>query len=144
MSIVRIWIHVVWSTKNREPFFETDAQRKLIFEHTMTYGRSKGIHVDFVNGHTDHVHVLLALGATQTVADMVKLLKGESSHWLKQQGIVPAYFAWQTDYFAVSVSESIVNRVREYIRNQEVHHRAKSFAEEYDEFVSRISPISPG
>jgi putative transposase len=141
MSLVRIWLHVVWSTKNREPFFETSAQRKLVFEHIMTYGRSKNIHVDFVNGYTDHVHVLLALGATQNVADAVKMLKGESSHWLKQQGIVPAYFAWQSDYFAVSVSETVVKRVRDYIENQEIHHRTKSFAEEYDEFVSRINQV---
>lgn len=84
MSLVRIWLHIVWSTKNREPFFETSAQRKLVFEHIMTYGRNKDIHVDFINGYTDHVHVLLALGATQNVADVVKMLKGESSHWLKQ------------------------------------------------------------
>ncbi len=84
------------------------------------------------------MHVLLALGSTQTVADVVKLLKGESSHWLKQQGIVPAYFAWQTDHFAVSVSERIVNLVRGYIKNQEIHHKTKTFAEEYNEFVRQI------
>ncbi len=139
MSVIRIWLHIVWSTKNREPFFETAIQRKLVFDHIMAYGRSKDIHIDFINGHTDHVHVLLALGSTQTVADAVKLLKGESSHWLKQQGIVPTYFAWQTDYFAVSVSETIVNRVRDYIKNQEVHHKTKSSKEEYDEFVNRLN-----
>ncbi|MVM36989.1 IS200/IS605 family transposase [Spirosoma sp. HMF3257] len=139
MSVVRIWLHIVWSTKNREPFFETAVQRKLVFEHIRAYGHSKDINVDFVNGHIDHVHVLLALRATETVADVVKLLKGESSHWLKQQGIVPAYFAWQSDYFAVSVSESVVNRVRDYMKNQETHHLAKSFAEEYDDFVNRIN-----
>lgn len=139
MSVVRVWLHIVWSTKNREPFFELKEQRKLIFEHIMAYGRSKDIHIDFVNGYTDHIHVLLALGATQTVADVVKLLKGESSHWLKQQGIVPAYFAWQTDYFAVSVSTTVLNRVRDYIKNQEIHHQTKSFTEEYDEFVNRTN-----
>lgn len=138
MSVVRIWLHVVWSTKNRESFFGTAAQRRLLFEHILTYGRSKSIQVDFVNGYLDHVHVLLALGATQTVADVVKLLKGESSHWLKQQKLVPAYFAWQTDYFAVSVSETVVDRVRDYIRNQEAHHQTKSFGEEYDELLRRI------
>ena len=138
MSVVRIWLHIVWATKNREPFFETIDQRKILFEHILAYGRSKDIHVDFVNGHKDHVHALVSLKATQTVADIVKLLKGESSHWLKQQSIVPAYFAWQTDYFAISVSHNIVDRVRNYIKNQEVHHQARTFAEEYDEFISRI------
>lgn len=138
MSVLRIWLHIVWSTKNREPFFETIDQRRILFDHILTYGRSKDIQVDFVNGYLDHVHVLLTLSATQTVADVVKLLKGESSHWLKQQKIVPAYFAWQTDYFAVSVSETVIDRVRKYVKNQEVHHRTKSFGEEYDDLLRRI------
>ncbi len=139
MSFVRIWLHVVWSTKNREPFFETVAERKIVFDHILTYGRSKDIHVDFINGYKDHVHVLLALGATQNVAESIKLLKGESSHWLKQQRLVPDYFAWQTDYFAVSLSENVISRVRNYIKNQEIHHCTKSFADEYEEFLNRLS-----
>ena len=138
MSLVKLWVHVVWSTKNREPFFNSPLIRRTVFDHILTYGRSKNIQVDFINGHADHVHTLIALGATQTIADVIKALKGESSYWLKQEKIMPAYFAWQTDYFAVSVSESMIDRVREYIKNQEQHHQNKTFAEEYDEMVKRF------
>lgn len=137
MSLVKIWIHVVWSTKNREPFFSSPILRRALFDHIVLYGETKNIRVDFVNGYTDHVHALIALRSTQTIADVVKTLKGESSHWLKQEKIVPDYFAWQTDYFAVSVSESMVDRVRAYIKNQERHHQTKTSAEEYEEMLEK-------
>jgi REP element-mobilizing transposase RayT len=68
---------------------------------------------------------------------VVMLLKGESSHWINQSGFIAKKFAWQNEYFAVSVSESLVPRVRKYIAGQEEHHRRKTFQEEYDEIMSR-------
>ncbi len=137
MSYVKIWIHLVWSTKHREPFFQTPALRKLVFSQIHTSGRGNGIHVDFVNGYTDHVHVLISLEPTQCIADIAKLLKANSSRWLKEQRFAPDYFAWQTDYYAASVSQSLVSRTRQYIKNQEMHHQHRSFAEEHDEFLTK-------
>jgi len=62
-------------------------------------------------------------------------MKGESSHWINQEKLVLGKFAWQDEYFAVSVSESNVQRVQEYIRNQEEHHKKKTFQDEYEEFM---------
>lgn len=99
--------------------------------------REQGIHVDHVGGYTDHVHALVSLEPMQSVAGIAQFMKMESSRWLKEQQFVPDYFAWQTDYFAVSVSESVLGRVRAYIRNQEVHHQQQTFGDEHDRLLSR-------
>ena len=65
------------------------------------------------------------------------LLKGESSYWINRNNIFLKKFEWQDEYFAVSVSESAITRVREYIKNQENHHKKKSFNDEYQEFISK-------
>ncbi len=132
MSHVRLWVHVVWSTKNREPFFGSPLLRQRVFTHIREHGGDQLIHVDFIDGYTDHVHVLVSLEPTQTIAEVVKSMKGESSAWLKQQRLVPAYFAWQTDYFAVSVSPLLLEKTRLYIRNQETHHQTQTVVDEYE------------
>jgi hypothetical protein len=80
MPFIKIWIHVVWSTKNRVPSLLKTTRQK-IFQHIKDNGKLKNIHVDFVNGHIDHVHCLISLKATQDIATIVQLLKGESSYW---------------------------------------------------------------
>ncbi len=99
--------------------------------------QEKQIHVDFINGHVDHVHILLSLNSDQTIAKTVQLIKGESSFWINKNNMCSEKFEWQDDYFAVSVSESGVNVVREYIKNQEAHHAKKTFQQEYDEFMNK-------
>lgn len=91
--------------------------------------------MDFINGHIDHVHCLVSLNAGQTIGKVVQLLKGESAYWINKNNLISDKFEWQDEYFAVSVSESGVNRLREYIKNQEIHHSKKSFQQEYDEFM---------
>ncbi|ELR71800.1 Putative transposase [Fulvivirga imtechensis AK7] len=67
----------------------------------------------------------------------MQLIKGESSFWINQKKLTESRFGWQDEYYAVSVSESQVNRVREYIKNQEIHHQKKDFEQEHQEFVRR-------
>ncbi len=137
MSYVSIWIHVVWSTKNREPFFQTQDLRQIVFDHIRRHSEQQAISIDSINGWTDHVHVLLSMRSTQTIAGIVKQLKGESSRWLKEQQLVPAYFAWQADYFAISVSQSVLLRTRAYIQCQEQHHRNQTSSDEYAAMLRR-------
>jgi REP element-mobilizing transposase RayT len=82
----------------------------------------------------DHIHFTISLGADQTVSKVIQLIKGESSHWVNKNELIKTKFEWQDDYIAVSVSKSILDKVREYIGNQEEHHRKKSFLEEVEEF----------
>ena len=134
MPLLKIWIHLAWATKNRTDILTKDI-RKKIFEHIKENGSKNGIHVHFVNGYSDHGHCLVSLNANQTIAKVVQLLKGESSFWTNKNNLCKGKLVWQEEYFAVSVSESGVNRVREYIKNQEDHHSKKTFQQEYDEFI---------
>ena len=136
MPFIQIWIHLVWATKNREPLLTKDVRQKL-FNHIKENGIAKGIYVDFVNGYADHVHCLISLNADQNISKVVQLLKGESSYWMNKNNLLSHKLEWQDEYFAVSVSESGINRLREYIRNQETHHAKKTFQQEYDEFITK-------
>ena len=131
MPFVKVWIHLVWTTKNRYPFL-TDEIRQQVFQHIRENAKAKGIFLDFINGHRDHIHILISLGTEQTISGIVKLLKGESSHWINQNDLTPIKFQWQHEYFAVGVGESVLERTRDYIKNQEEHHRRKPFETEFD------------
>ena len=134
MGYLKIWVHLVWTTKNREPLLTPEIKKQLL-EHIVKNAVDKDIYIDFINGHLEHVHCLISLGSGQNIDKIVMLLKGESSYWINKNKLIRQKFEWQKEYFAVSVSESSVNRVRDYIKNQEEHHRKRSFQEEYDEFM---------
>jgi putative transposase len=134
MPFIKIWIHLIFSTKNREALITKDI-KPLLIEHIKSNAKEKGIYIDFINAIKDHVHILLSLGNEQNISTVVKLIKGESSFWLNRNKISKLKFEWQDEYIALSVSESIVDKVRDYIKNQEEHHRIKAFAEEYDAFI---------
>jgi len=137
MSWVRIWIHIVFSTKDREPYLNSLLIRDQLFQHIKNNAEKKGIWLDRVNGYQEHVHCLTSLGKDQTISNVAQLIKGESSYWINQQKLIPYKFAWQDDYWAVGVSESHLDSVRNYINTQYEHHRMKPFAEEIDEFMRK-------
>jgi REP element-mobilizing transposase RayT len=140
MSFIKVYIHFVWNTKNRYPYFSTPGIRKKIWNHIRQNAKEKGIFIDRINGYKEHCHCLVSLGKDQTLQQIMQLLKGESSHWINKENILgneKIKFKWQEEYFAVSVAESILERVRNYIENQETHHSKKTFQEEYDEFISK-------
>jgi putative transposase len=136
MSYVRVMIHAVWGTKNRVPFLTPDI-RKIVTDHIKENARLKQIYIDTIDGHSEHLHCLIGLNADRSIAKTLNLLKGESAHWINKNGIIKKRFEWADEYFAVSVSESIVPRVRRYILNQDQHHRKVSFSQEYNEFFIR-------
>lgn len=135
MPYIKLYIHFVWSTKNRYPFLNTPDLRRKVWNHIQENASEKGVFIDFIGGYSDHCHCLVSLGTDQTIQNVMQLIKGESSFWINKQQLCEAQFGWQNDYFAVSVSESMLEKTREYIKNQEVHHKNKSFDEEYKDFV---------
>jgi REP element-mobilizing transposase RayT len=137
MPFIKVYIHFVWSTKNREPFLDSKELRLKVWEHIRENAKSKGIYLDFVSGYSDHCHCLVSLGLDQTIQKIMQLIKGESSFWINKNQLTKQKFEWQDDYFAVSVSESMLEKVRKYIQNQEDHHRKKTFQEEYAEFLDK-------
>ena len=112
--------------------------RQLLFDHIRQNALLKDIYLDRINGYVDHVHCLVWLKPEQTVGKIAQLLKGESAYWFNN---VPAMaknkLQWQENYFAVSVSLSMLDRVRAYIDNQEAHHQQKTFEKEYNELLNQ-------
>jgi putative transposase len=126
MSFVKIWVHLVFATKNREPVLSTNFRYDL-HNHIIQNCKKKDIFLQTINGYTDHIHCLISLGRDQNISKISQLIKGESSFWINKNGFTDGKFSWQDDYFAVSVSESQVETVINYIKNQEQHHSKKSF-----------------
>ncbi|ROL56483.1 IS200/IS605 family transposase [Bacteroidetes/Chlorobi group bacterium ChocPot_Mid] len=137
MSWVRIWIHLVFSTKNREPYLTSKELRERVLQHIKENASTKEVWLDIVNGYQEHIHCLISLSKDQSISKIAQLIKGESSHWINENQLTKTKFIWQDDYWAVSVSESHIDSIRKYIKNQEEHHRVKSFTEEVDEFMKK-------
>jgi len=137
MPFVKVYIHLVWATKNRAPLLSSKELRLTVWNHIRENAQAKGIYLDFINGHIDHCHCLISLGVDQTIQKVAQLLKGESSFWINQNKLTAAKFEWQDEYFAASVSESMVDKVREYIKRQEAHHAHKSFQDEAVAWLAR-------
>jgi REP element-mobilizing transposase RayT len=135
-SLARLHLHLIFSTKNREPVLH-DAVRDSLHRYMATILQNDGCPAALINSVTDHVHILFELGRTVAVSDAVEEVKKTSSKWIKTQGTEFASFAWQAGYGIFAVSESNVSRVLEYIANQREHHRKKSFQEEYRSFLQR-------
>ncbi len=147
MPFIKVYIHFVWSTKNRIPFLNNKELRVKVWNHIKENAREKGIFIDFISGYSDHCHCLISLGSDQTIQKTIQLIKGESSFWINKENLIDesvlnkydSKFEWQDEYFAVSVSESMLDKVRNYIKNQEIHHQNKLFQEEYDEFLLKYN-----
>jgi REP element-mobilizing transposase RayT len=137
MPFIKVYIHFVWSTKNRYPFLDSKELRFHVWSHIRENAKEKGIFIDFINGYNDHCHCLVSLGVDQSIQKVMQLIKGESSFWINKNKLTKDKFGWQDEYFAVSVSESQLEQVRNYIKNQEEHHGKKTFQQEYDEFISK-------
>ena len=118
MPYLIIWVHLIWSTKNREKIISTNLKPKLL-KHILLNAKRKKIYIDQINCTTDHLHALISLGASQSISKVAFVLKGESSHWVNENNYIPGNFEWQDEYIAVSVSESQVDKVRLYIKDQE-------------------------
>ncbi|MBW6535814.1 MAG: IS200/IS605 family transposase [Mariniphaga sp.] len=136
MSYVKIWIHAVWTVKNRKPVLTSEI-RQEVFEHIHQYTLSKEILMETVGGHNNHVHCLFRLRSNQTIEKVMQLIKGESSFWFNRSGFSKIKLSWQKEYFAVSVSESQVGKVKNYILTQEEHHKNKTWDDEYNEFIEK-------
>ena len=134
MPFVKIYVHAVWGTKDRFPFLKSGV-RSVMLDHIHSNAKKKSIYIDRLNGVSDHLHCLFLLNANMTLANAIQLIKGESSFWFNRQKLIKEYFEWADEYYAVSISDSDLRYVRNYIDDQENHHRKKTFAEECDELL---------
>jgi len=133
-SFNKIWIHAIWSTKKRLPLTHPRVET-IIHQFIAEQLREQGCPVRIINGMPDHIHCLFLLSPKKSIAEVVKQIKGSSSYFINQNGLISEKFAWQTGYAAYSVSESVVDKVFHYIKNQKQHHMKKTFQQEHDEFM---------
>jgi putative transposase len=136
-SLSQIYVHIVFSTKDRRPFL----QNRAILDETHNYLGGPFNRLDrpvlLVGGVADHVHILCRLGRTIAIADLVKELKRESSKWIKTKDADLEQFHWQNGYGAFSVSPGHLEALRKYIANQEDHHRKESFQDEFRRLLKK-------
>jgi putative transposase len=130
-SLARIWLHIVFSTKERRAYFQNEEIRNEMFRMLGHHANEAGCPPARVGGWIDHVHVLCGFSRTMTVAGLVEVLKRETSKWIKQRAADLSTFYWQNGYGAFSVSQSNVDQVIEYIGGQPEHHGRMTFQEEF-------------
>lgn len=136
-SLSCVYLHLVFSTKNRQPFLRDPNLRQEM--HAYLGGISKTLECPplIMGGVEDHVHLLCRMSRTITQADLVKELKRVSNIWIKQRDSDSSEFTWQSGYGAFSVSPSALDRTTDYIANQEQHHQKRTFQDEYRAFLRK-------
>lgn len=131
-SLASLNLHIVFSTKDRLPFLAERDLREQMHAYLGGIAKNKGCQPLGIGGVEDHVHILVGLSRSITVADLIRDLKSNSSSWGKKG--VPA-FSWQSGYGAFTFGSRDLERERLYVRNQEQHHSKHSFQDEFREFL---------
>ena len=135
-SLSRVIVHLIFSTKDREPWLDTDVRPRM-HAYLATICRDLGGEAFRVGGVADHVHVLTTLPRTVSQAELIEELKKSSSKWIK--GLAPKFgqFYWQRGYGAFSVSPSQLEAVLQYVQSQQEHHRTRTFQEEFRDLLHK-------
>lgn len=135
-SLVKNYIHIVFSTKHRQPMIMESIENEL---YAYLGGICKNLECQpiKVGGYTDHIHILCMLSKKMALMKLLEELKAHSSKWIKTKGEEYKNFYWQDGYGAFSVNPSEVDRVIDYITKQKEHHCKKSFQEEYIAFLNK-------
>ena len=139
-SLTKIWIHIIYSTKNCVGFLNDKTLRQNMHAYLVSVHRVYESPALIIGGAADHVHILCTLSNNYTASKLIGETKRHSSEWAKHQGTAETtQFQWQTGYGVFSVSESNVDSVRNYIENQEEHHRTVIFQEEFRQFLDKYN-----
>jgi REP element-mobilizing transposase RayT len=136
MPFWRSYYHLIWATKDRVPLIQPAIERRL-FPYLISKARESKSNVYAINGWTDHVHLVASIPPSYAVADVVKSLKGASSHFLNHEVGLQAHFAWQRGYGVLTVGERQRPIAEEYVRRQKEHHQRETtiaWLERVDEF----------
>jgi len=137
-SLVKNYLHIIYSTKHRQPLIHEPAGAEL---YSYLGGICKNLECNPVKigGHTDHVHILCMLSKKIAVMKLLETVKSHSSKWMKTKGASLSDFYWQDGYGAFSVSPSRVEALKDYIERQAEHHQHKTFQEEFREILKEYN-----
>ncbi len=133
-SLASILVHLVFSTKHRQPFIKPEIEEEL-FKYMSGIFREYESPVIAINGAEDHVHILVSLSRKIALSDLLEKVKKSSSKWIKTKGENYRNFYWQNGFGAFSIGQSGVEALKEYIAKQKEHHRKKTFQDEFREFL---------
>ena len=136
-SLAKIYLHIIFSTKDRIPFLADKKVREETHAYLFGTCRELGVPPVSVGGVADHVHLACTMSHTMTVANFVRDIKRTSSNWLKQQSEDTSNFHWQNGYGAFSVSPSHVDALKKYIAQQAEHHQQISFQNEFRQILEK-------
>jgi len=135
-SLSQVYVHLIFSTKDREPWLSAQVQERL-FPYLAAALNQQDSPALKVGGHMDHVHLLYRMSKNKIPSKVVGEIKARSSKWLKEEFEEMDGFAWQAGYGMFSVSSSLVDEVEEYIARQAEHHRTVTFKEEFRKFLRK-------
>lgn len=135
-TYTQVYIHYVIATKHRMRFLTADIQQEI---HAYAAGLIKTLNcfLQGIGGMDDHLHLLVGLHPTLAVSEFAQKFKANTSRFINEKGWYEGKFEWQEGYGAFSVSQSGLERVRKYIRNQAEHHRRQSFSSEYEQLLTK-------
>lgn len=134
-SLTYIRIHLIFSTKDRKPLILNSFESKLYKHFKEKLENDFNSFADAIGGSNDHIHILFNQSPNYSLKDIIKNIKGESSHWINENNFLEEKFAWQSGYSAFSISIDKVNIVKEYIKNQNEHHKKVLFIDEIKKFL---------
>lgn len=134
-SFTKIWIHGIFSTKNKTPLINSNYESELYFYIKNKIENDLECKLIKINGTADHIHILFLLNSNFSIKQFFHDIKGASSHWVNQNDFINQKFAWQIGYAAYSVSESQLSKVEKYIDIQKEHHKKITFEEEFNKFM---------
>ena len=140
-SASKIWIHAIWSTKDRLPMIRPEMELYL-YGFISKLLDEMGCPSRILSGTEDHVHCLFLLNPQRSVAEVLKHIKGSSSHYVNFENLVAEKFSWQKGYLAFSVSDSSMEKVVEEIKRQKEYHCAKGYVEEHNDLL-RMHGVYP-
>jgi REP element-mobilizing transposase RayT len=135
-SLSKVIVHIVFSTKNREPWLDANVRPRM-HAYLATTCRNLGAEFVHAGGVADHVHIVTALPRTLSQAQLIEQIKKTSSKWIKTLDVRYRAFSWQRGYGAFSVSQSQLDAVLLYISSQKEHHRTRTFQQEYRELLRK-------
>lgn len=136
-TYTQIHIHTVFAVQNRNALIGTTWKIEL-YKYITGIIQNNGHKLLAINGTADHIHILFGMRPNQSLSDVMKQVKQDSSKWINIKGFVNAKFSWQADYGAFSYAKSEVPKIINYIKNQEEHHKTKTFRDEYLELLKEF------
>jgi len=138
-SLSKIYVHIIFSTKNRATFLKSDSLRKSLYAFMFGICRKLDSPAIIIGGISDHVHLICCLSRIRTISEVVRELKRASTKWIKNKYQGLKLFHWQNGYGSFSISPAHLKLVREYIEKQIEHHRGISFKEEFRKIVEKYN-----